>query len=47
MERCGVSSVTEIDAFGERYRAKEMGEKACGIMAAVDNLRAIDTGVIR
>lgn len=47
MEVCGVSSVAEIDVFGVHDRAKEMGEKACGIIASVNNLRAIDTGVIR
>ena len=47
METCGVSSATEIEAFGVHDRAKEMGEKACGIIASVENLRAIDTGVIR
>ena len=38
---CGVCSVIEFRAFVVCYRAKEKGEKTCGIIDAVDNFRLI------
>ncbi len=40
-ERRGVCSVIEFRAFVVCYRAKEKGEKTCGIIDAVDNFRLI------
>ena len=40
-ERCGVCSTIEFHAFVVRYKAKEMVEKACGIIAAVDEFRLL------
>lgn len=38
---CVVCSVIEFRAFVVCYRAKEKGEKTCGIIDAVDNFRLI------
>jgi hypothetical protein len=40
-ERCGVCSTIEFHAFVVRYRAKEMVEKACCIIVAVDEFRLL------
>ena len=37
----GVCSATKFHAFVVRYRAKEMVEKACGIIVAVDEFRLL------
>ena len=43
-ERCGVCSTIEFHAFVVRYRAKEMVEKACDIIAVVNKWMAHHTG---
>lgn len=44
--KSGVFSAKEYRVFGEYYRAKEMGKKACAIIAAVDKLAVKYTGGI-